>query len=69
MWTVFLIIGIVFGIVAGLMAYVIAYNEYSKHYPEKNTPRRLAMQSGLFTFSFFFGISLLIGLLILIFQS
>jgi H+/Cl- antiporter ClcA len=60
-YNLFLGIGVVFGFLASLMAYLITYNEWVHHYPTKKEPRKIALEAAIFTFIFFFLISLIAG--------
>jgi len=64
-YNLFLGIGGVFGAIAGLMAYLITYGEGTHHYPTKKEPRKLALEAAVFTFIFFFLISLLAGYILI----
>lgn len=55
------IIGAIFGGLAALMAYLIAYEEYLHHFPDRKTTRRMAIESALVAFVFFFGMGLLLA--------
>lgn len=56
-----LLIGSGIGLVAGLMAFLITYEEYVRHYPEKHTPLRLALEAAVFTFFVFLALSIVTG--------
>ena len=56
-----LLIGSGIGLVAGLMAFLITYEEYVRHYPEKNTPLRLALEAAVFTFFVILALSVATG--------
>lgn len=60
-FNLFLGIGGIFGFFAALMAYLITYNEWVHHYPTKKEPRKMALEAAVFTFIFFFIISLIAG--------
>jgi uncharacterized protein YybS (DUF2232 family) len=60
-FNIFLGIGGIFGFLAALMAYLITYNEWMHHYPTKKEPRKIALEVAIFTFIFFFSISLISG--------
>lgn len=49
-----LLVGAVFGLLAGACAFLIAYGEYQRHFPDKRTPVRMALQTALPAFLFFF---------------
>jgi len=55
-------IGLVFGPLAALSAYLITYGEYQHHYPDKKTPRKLALEAAIGTLVFFLVLSVVIGL-------
>lgn len=58
----FLSIGLAFGLIAAGMAYLILYGEYIRHFMgDKKRPRQMALQGAIFTFVFFFALSLLAG--------
>jgi len=54
-------IGLFFAPLAALMAFIITYGEYQHHYPDKATPRKLAIEAAAGTFVFFMIISVVIG--------
>jgi hypothetical protein len=56
-----LVIGLVLSPIAALMSYFITYDEYLHHYPDKGTPRRMALQAAAFTLIFFVLLSVAIG--------
>jgi hypothetical protein len=56
-----LVIGLVLSPIAALMSYFITYDEYLHHYPDKGTPRRMALQAAALTFIFFVLISMAVG--------
>jgi hypothetical protein len=61
---IFLSVGGIFGFLASLMAYFITYNEYVHHFQgDTREPRRLALQAGIFTFSFFIILSTLLAVI------
>jgi len=62
--SLFLSIGIIFGFFASLMAYLITYGEWMHHYPTKKKPRKMAMETAIFTFVFFFLLSIIEGYLL-----
>ncbi len=57
-----LTIGLAFGPLAALSAYLITYSEYQHHYPDKKTPRKVALETGIGTLIFFPVLSLIIDL-------
>jgi len=42
-----------FALIAAIMAYLITYNEYMHHYTTKKEPRKMALESAIFTLIFF----------------
>ena len=58
----YIVIGLLFGITAGLMAFLITYIEYTKNYALKEYPRKIAIQAGLTTFTFFLVLAILAGI-------
>ena len=48
----FQVLSVAFGIIAGLMAFLISYVEFVKHYPTKEYPGKLALQSAIAVFFF-----------------
>jgi hypothetical protein len=62
--TLCLTIGGFFGLLAALMAYLITYGEYVHHYQGKKEPRELALEAAVFTFIFFFLLTLVGGYII-----
>jgi len=63
-YNLFLVIGGAFGFLAALMAYLITYNEWVHHYPTKKESRKMAMETAIFTFVFFFLLSMIEGYLL-----
>ncbi len=60
--TLFLSIGLIFGFLAGVIAYLILYGEYVHHFMgDTKRPRKMALQGAIFTFIFFFLLSLIAG--------
>jgi len=47
------VVGLVLSPLAALMAFFITYDEYLRHYPDKGTPRRIALQTAIGTLIFF----------------
>ena len=62
-----LALGILFGIISGLMTFLITYNEYIRHYPTKKEPLKMALKAALVTLCFFFALSVLIGLSLMLY--
>jgi H+/Cl- antiporter ClcA len=56
-----LVIGCVVGLFAGLIAFLITYDEYTRHYVEKQTPLRLALEAAAFAFFVFLVLTVLTG--------
>ena len=46
------------------MAFIITYGEYSRHYPDKEKPLKLAIEAALVTLAFFIALSFIIGFLL-----
>jgi len=42
-----------FAFIAAMMAYLISYNEWIHHYPTKKEPRKIALETAIFTFVVF----------------
>lgn len=59
---IFLVIGVMFGSLGAAVAYLITYKEWEHHYPSPKEPRKMAMETALFTFTFFMGVMLLLWL-------
>lgn len=57
----FFIIGLVFGGLAGMIAFLITLNEWHKHQFTGWKLWREPLVRGIFTFVFFFALSMLIG--------
>jgi len=38
-----------FALIGAVMAYLISYNEYIHHYPTKKEPRKMALETAIFT--------------------
>jgi hypothetical protein len=55
-------IGLILSPIAAIMSYLITYDEYLHHYPDKGTPRRIALQAAALTFFLFVLLSAAIGL-------
>ncbi len=55
------IVGIIFGFLASVMAFVITYNEYARHFPGTDKPRKLALEAAFFTFVVFLTVAALSG--------
>lgn len=60
-----LLIGSGIGLVAGLMAFLITYEEYVRHFPEKKTPLRLALEAAVFTFFVILALSVATGFVLI----
>lgn len=54
-------IGLIFGFLAGLVAFLITLNEWIHHYQGWKEPVKMSLRTGLLTFAFFFGLSILLG--------
>ena len=59
-----LVIGVLFGSLGALMAYLITYKEWIHHYPSPKIPRRMALETALFTFIFFLAVAMIVGLVV-----
>jgi hypothetical protein len=57
-------IGLVFAPFAALMVYLITLNEYQRHYPDKKTPQKIALQAAGFTVVTFVILGFAIGYLL-----
>ncbi len=57
-----LVIGLTFGTLAALMAYLITYKEWEHHYSSPKIPRRMALETAIFTLLFFLGVTLVLAL-------
>ncbi|HUC02203.1 MAG TPA: hypothetical protein VMA75_04900 [Candidatus Paceibacterota bacterium] len=57
-----LVIGLFFGSLGAIMAYLITYKEWEHHYSSKKIPRRMALETALFTLAFFLAITLVLAL-------
>ncbi|HKK20887.1 MAG TPA: hypothetical protein VJ983_05385 [candidate division Zixibacteria bacterium] len=62
--TVIIVISAAFAVIAGLMAYLIAYEEYAHHFPDPKQSRQMAFESAVFAFTFFFGLGLILALML-----
>lgn len=58
------IVGLFFGFLAAVMAYLITYEEYTHHFADTKEPKRLAMRTAIFAFTFFLSIAILGGFLL-----
>jgi hypothetical protein len=56
--------GAVFGGLAALMAYLVASQEYSHHFPDSRRVKRSALESAIIAFAFFFGLSIILALVL-----
>ncbi len=56
-----LIIGLIFGSLGALMAYLITYKEWMHHYTSPKIPRRIALETAVFTLVFFIVVAMLVG--------
>jgi len=52
MWLFNLALTLMFSTLGALCAFVITYTEYSKHFPDKKRPFKMAAQMALATFAF-----------------
>jgi uncharacterized membrane protein len=57
-------IGIVFGLLGAFVAYLITYREWVHHYTTTKIPRKMALNTAVFTFIFFVVIALQVGLFV-----
>jgi hypothetical protein len=57
-----LLLGTIFGFLGCLTAFLITYDEYQHHLDKKNA-LKASIETGVFTFFIFLGISLLVGLI------
>jgi hypothetical protein len=57
-----LIIGLIFGSLGAICAYLITYKEWEHHYPTPEIPRKMALETAIFTLLFFLGIMLVVEL-------
>lgn len=57
-----LVIGFIFGALGAVMAYLITYKEWVRHYPSPTVPRRMALETAIFTLLLFLGITLVLAL-------
>ena len=49
-----IIAGLVSGTIAGTCAFVVSFGSYQNQFMDTRTPRRLALQTAIVTFLFFF---------------
>jgi K+-sensing histidine kinase KdpD len=56
-----LIIGAIFGLFAGLMAFIITYHEYLRHFTERRTPVKMALEAAAFAFFVFLTLAIVAG--------
>jgi len=49
-----------FALIGSIMAYLITYNEYIHHYQTKKEPKKMALDSAIFTFVIFSALSFII---------
>ena len=61
---IIVLIAAVAGILAGIMAYLISYEEYLHHFPDKSGPRKMALEAALLAFAFFFGIGIILAVVL-----
>jgi len=60
----YLVLAAVFSTLAALCAFVITYEEYSRHFPGKRKPVKIAVQMSLSAFAFFMVMSVLLMVVI-----
>ena len=60
-FSLMILVGLIFGSLGAVMAYLITYSEWIHHYPDKKRPRKMALETAIFTFIFFMAITLLVG--------
>jgi len=49
-----------FALIAAVMAYLISYNEWMRHYPTKKEPKKIALETAIFTLIIFIIIMFLV---------
>ena len=64
MWLFDLALILIFSALAALCAFVITYEAYSKHYPDKKRPLKMAAQTALAAFAFFTVLTFLLTFLL-----
>ncbi len=55
-------IGLIFGSLGAICAYLITYKEWEHHYPSPEIPKKMAMETAIFTLIFFLAIMVIVGL-------
>ncbi len=63
-FSLLLVVGLMFGSLGALMAYLITYKEWIHHYSSSKVPRKMALETAMFTFFFFLAIALLVGVFV-----
>ena len=58
------VIGLIFGLLGALTAYLITYKEWEHHYSDPKIPRKMALETAIFTFIFFLAVAILVGVVI-----
>ena len=53
-------VGLAFGLLAAASAFVVAFREYRRHFPGWRRPVRMALQTAVVAFLFFFVASMLL---------
>ena len=53
MFLLYLMLSSIFSLLAASCAFIITYSEYLKHFPDKRTPRKMALRTAFATFTFF----------------
>jgi K+-sensing histidine kinase KdpD len=56
-----LMIGSIAGLFAGLIAFMITYDEYLRHFTERRTPLKMALEAAAFAFFVFLTLSIVAG--------
>ena len=57
-------LGVIFGLLAGLSAFLITWGEYEHHQMEPKQLWRMSLESALFAFLLFLGLTLIAGYLL-----
>lgn len=63
-FSLLLAVGLIFGSLGALMAYLITYKEWMHHYSSPKIPRKMALETAIFTLFFFLAIALLVGVFV-----
>ena len=61
-YTLSIFIGMLLAPIAAIISFLITYEEYQRHFPDSRIPRKMALQTALYTFIIFLAISIFVGI-------